>query len=117
MPGDMDLATQKKWDRSARTYDFMTGFGPDKRWAPHKKELFSPMRGRVLFLALGTGLDIQFFPPGQDITTIDISPNMLEAAAGRVAAYSGRIEALEMDVHDLKFEDGIFDQVYTSCTF
>ncbi len=113
----MDLATQKKWNRMARTYDFMTGIGPDKRWGPYKKELFSPMEGRILFLALGTGLDIQFFPPGQDITAIDISPKMLAAASERVAAYPGKLQALEMDVHDLKFDDCTFDQVYTSWTF
>jgi ubiquinone/menaquinone biosynthesis C-methylase UbiE len=117
MPADMDLETQKKWDRTARSYDFMTGFGPDKRWAPHKKELFSHMRGRILFLALGTGLDIQFFPPGQNILAIDISPKMIEAAADRVAAYSGTLKVQQMDVHDLEFDDAFFDQVYTSCTF
>ena len=101
----------------ARSYDFMTGFGPDKRWGPYKNELFSPMEGKILFLALGTGLDIPFFPPGQDITAIDISPKMLEAAGERVAAYPGKLQALEMDVHDLTFDDGTFDQVYTSCTF
>ena len=113
----MDLATQKKWNRAARTYDFMTGFGPDKRWGPFKRELFGHMEGKILFLALGTGLDIQFFPSGQDITAIDISPKMLEVAADRVAAYPGKLEALQMDVHDLKFADESFDQIYTSCTF
>jgi len=113
----MDLVTQKKWDRAARTYDFMTGFGPDKRWGPFKRELFSHMQGKILFLALGTGLDIQFFPPGQDITAIDISPKMLEVAAARVATYPGNLTALEMDIHDLDFADESFDQIYTSCTF
>jgi ubiquinone/menaquinone biosynthesis C-methylase UbiE len=113
----MDLATQKKWDRAARTYDFMTGFGPDKRWAPYKQEMFSHMAGKILFLALGTGLDIQFFPPGQDITAIDISENMIAKAAARVQGYEGSLKAMQMDVHELEFDDESFDQVYTSCTF
>ncbi len=113
----MDVVTRRKWDRAAKGFDLMNGFGPEKRWAPAKRELFSKMKGRVLFLAVGTGLDIQFFPPGQDIVGIDISPAMLEKAAPKAAAYDGRLELREMDVHELGFEDGSFDQVFTSCTF
>ncbi len=113
----MDADNQAKWDRAAKTFDFMTGLGPDRRWAPYKRALFSTMHGRILFLALGTGLDIQFFPPRQDITAIDISPAMLEQARPRIERYEGSIDARVMDVHDLDFADASFDQVYTSCTF
>jgi ubiquinone/menaquinone biosynthesis C-methylase UbiE len=75
------------------------------------------MAGKVLFLAVGTGLDIQSFPTGQDIVGIDISPRMLEKAAPRAAAYDGRMELREMDAQNLDFPGGSFDQVYTACTF
>jgi len=75
------------------------------------------MDGKILFLALGTGLDIPFFPTGKDITAIDISPKMVEQAQERLAAYDGKIEAHVMDVHELTFEPESFDQVFTSCTF
>lgn len=110
-------STRKKWDRAAKSFDYMTGIGPDKRWGPEKRELFSGMQGKILFLALGTGLDIEFFPSERDITAIDISPKMLEIAMPRVEAYKGKIEVMEMDVHKLDFADASFDQVYTSCTF
>ncbi|MGE0384391.1 MAG: class I SAM-dependent methyltransferase [Gammaproteobacteria bacterium] len=113
----MDLATQRKWDQASKTFDFMSGLGPERRWAPQKRDLFSGMSGKVLFVALGTGLDIAFFPPGQEIVGLDISPRMLECAAPRIAAYPGRIEARAMDVHDLDYPDATFDQIYTSCTF
>ncbi len=117
----MDEATRRqtiaKWDAASATLDFMGGRGAEKRWAPHKRELFSAMHGRILFLAVGTGLDIRFFPQDQDIVGIDISPKMLERARVRAEAYPGRLELREMDVHDMPFEDGSFDQVYTSCTF
>ena len=112
-----DLITKRKWDRAAKNFDFMAAKGPEQRWAGFKKELFSHMDGKVLFLAVGTGLDIQAFPPGQDITGIDISPAMLEKAKDRADAYQGNLELIEMDVHDLPYEDNSFDQVYTSCTF
>ena len=112
-----DIVTKRKWDRAAKNFDFMAAKGPEERWAGFKKQLFSHMQGKVLFLAVGTGLDIQNFPPGQDITGIDISSRMLEKAKPRAEAYAGKLELLEMDVHDMPFEDNSFDQVYTSCTF
>jgi ubiquinone/menaquinone biosynthesis C-methylase UbiE len=75
------------------------------------------MHGRVLFAAVGTGQDIPFFPPGQDIVGIDISPRMLARARARAAQYSGSLELRVMDIHALDFPDHSFDQVVTSCTF
>jgi ubiquinone/menaquinone biosynthesis C-methylase UbiE len=113
----MDTHTQAKWDKTAPTFDLMAGKGAEKRWRPFKEELFKHMEGRILFLALGTGLDIETFPSGKTITAIDISPKMLEVAQPRIAAYDGEITAHVMDVHDMAFEDDSFDQVFTSCTF
>ncbi len=113
----MNTKTQAKWDRAAQTFDFMNAYGPERRWGATKRKLFSAMQGRVLFLAVGTGLDIQFFPPQQTIVAIDISPKMLEQAQTRIAAYDGDIDAHVMDVQALTFADDHFDQVFTSCTF
>ena len=113
----MDPATQKKWDRAARGYDLMNGYGPEWRWGPYKRWLFSTMAGRVLFVAIGTGQDIQFFPAGQEITAIDISPRMIEHARVRADGYDGRLELRQLDVHDLDYPDATFDKVFTSCTF
>jgi ubiquinone/menaquinone biosynthesis C-methylase UbiE len=113
----VDVATQKKWDKAAPTFDFMAGKGPEVRWKPFKERLFSNMDGKILFLALGTGLDIPTFPPGKDITAIDISPKMLEQARERIEEYDGKLHAEVMDVHEMPFAPDSFDQVYTSCTF
>ncbi|MBC8269367.1 MAG: class I SAM-dependent methyltransferase [Rhodospirillaceae bacterium] len=112
-----DSKTQAKWDAAAASFDLMGGFGPEKRWKARKEEFFSSMGGKILFLAVGTGLDIQCFPAGKDITGIDISPKMLEKAMPRVEHYPGQMTARLMDVHDMDFEDNAFDQVFTSCTF
>lgn len=112
-----DLVTQAKWDKLAPRFDGMASRGTEARWKPFKKALFSNMDGKILFLALGTGLDIPAFPPGQDITAIDISPRMIEQAQPRIAAYDGTIRAEAMDVHEMPFPPDSFDQVFTSCTF
>ena len=114
----MDLVTKAKWDKAARNFDVMAGYGPEKRWAPVKQRLFSKMgSGRILFMAIGTGLDVRFFPSGRQIVGIDISDRMLEKARARCAGYDGTIELRAMDVHDMCFPDHSFDQVFTSCTF
>ncbi len=114
----MDLVTKAKWDKAARNFDVMAGYGPEKRWAPVKEKLVSKMgSGRILFLAVGTGLDVRFFPPGRNLVGIDISDKMLEKARTRTDAYDGTIELRAMDVHDMPFPDHSFDQVFTSCTF
>ena len=119
MDTSVDVKTQEKWDRAARTFDMMSANGPEKRWKPAKLALFSRMRpdANILFLALGTGLDIACFPPGCQITAIDISPKMVENARDRVAGYPGDMKAEVMDVHNMAYEDASFDQVFTSCTF
>ena len=112
----MPEATKRKWDFSANFYDLLA-YGPERRWAAAKKALFAHMQGRILFVAAGTGQDIQFFPPRRDIVAIDISPRMLARARSRAAAYAGKLELVLMDVHAVAFPHHSFDQVVTSCTF
>lgn len=115
----MDSHTQEKWDRISKTFDLMSRYGPELRWRPDKQRLFANMRAdaRILFVALGTGLDIPCFPPQRRITAIDISPQMVARAGPRLGAYDGEIEACVADVNELEYPDEHFDQVFTSCTF
>jgi ubiquinone/menaquinone biosynthesis C-methylase UbiE len=113
----VDILTREKWDRAARSYDLMNGYGQELRWAPAKRRLFERMRGRIIFASIGTGQDIQFFPPQRDITAIDISAGMLERARPRAAEYDGHLELRQIDVHELDYPDGSFDQAFTACTF
>ena len=113
----MDLATKEKWDRASSSLDFFQSFGAERRWAPVKRELFRTMQGRVLFVGVGTGLDIPSFPPNREIIGIDISDRMLARAKSKAKMYRGRLELRHLDVHDIDYAPGTFDQVYTSCTF
>jgi ubiquinone/menaquinone biosynthesis C-methylase UbiE len=112
----MATATQLKWDAASRTFDFFS-FADDQRLGPHKRRLFAKMHGAVLMVAAGTGNDFRFFPRGQSIIAIDISPKMLERAAKKAARYDGTITLREMDVCQLPFPDRHFDTIVTVCTF
>ncbi len=102
------------WDLRARFYDVCEG--SDLRRGPSKKALLRDMRGRILFVGVGTGLDILHFPPGRTIVGIDISEAMLLKARHRASAYPGRMVLLRADAQKLKFPDASFDTVATSCT-
>lgn len=106
-----------KWNRAAAGYESLASRATERRWGGFKRDFFAGMQGRVLFLAAGTGLDFQFFPPGRRIAALDVSERMLERARDRAADYNGTIELHQMDVGRLAFADASFDQVYTSCTF
>ena len=55
----MDRKTEWKWDLAAERPDSLYACGPEKRWEPIKEKLFARMgSGRILFVAVGTGLDI-----------------------------------------------------------
>jgi len=112
----MDTETQRKWDAASRTLDLFA-WGDDQRLGPHKRRLFRKIRGATLMVAAGTGNDFKFFPPGQHIIAIDISPQMLERAAQKAATYQGTLELRVLDVCALPFADASFDTVVTVCTF
>ncbi len=112
----MDTETQRKWDAASRTLDLFD-WGDDQRLGPHKRRLFSKIQGATLMVAAGTGNDFKFFPPGQHIIAIDISPKMLERAAQKAAAYQGTLELRVLDVCELPFAEASFDTVVTVCTF
>lgn len=102
------------WDKRARFYDLFEG--SDLRRGPAKAALFREMFGRVLFLAVGTGVDIKHFPPARQIVAIDISEEMLRRAETRRKGYQGVLSFVQGDAVNLCFSDAAFDTVVTSCT-
>jgi len=112
----MLLTTRAQWDRTSRTYDLMTR-GEDGRQGRDKQRLFVKIRGKTLLVAVGTGNDLKYLPPGSDIVAIDISPQMLAQAHVKAAHVPGPIRLLCMDAQALAFPAHTFDTVLTVCTF
>lgn len=112
----MDVFCQTKWERISRTYDWTT-WADARRFGVAKQRLFSAMQGRCLMVAAGTGTDFRYFPPGLNITAIEISPGMLTRAQRRAVEYGGHLQLELVDVQELPYADATFDTVATSCTF
>lgn len=66
---------------------------------------------RVLIVGAGTGLDLEFVPPGVAITAIDVTPAMLRRLTRRAARAGRQVSAHVMDARNLTFSDASFDAV------
>ena len=102
------------WDLRARLYDLCEA--SDLRRGPHKAELFRDAWGRVLLVAVGTGIDLRRFPSGLEMVAVDISEEMLRKARSRREQYRGCLALFRADALNLCFGDSTFDTVVTSCT-
>lgn len=61
---------------------------------------------------MGTGLSLNTYPRGTEVTGIDISEPMLRHARSRAGEASGRsISIRRMDAQSMSFEAGAFDHV------
>lgn len=74
--------------------------------------LFEPEQ-RVLFVGVGTGIDLAFIPHEDlHITAIDYSEEMIQKAKAKYPNAS--IQFLQMDAQELEFEQNSFDLVVAS---
>lgn len=110
----------QKYDRFARWYDWVEGV-PDLLGVQRlRRRLLRRASGRVLEIAVGTGKNLRYYPPGCRITAVDISPAMLNVARKRAAKLSINVSFLLADAEALPFRDRSFDTVVstlTTCTF
>ena len=82
----------------------------------YRRKLLRRARGRVLEVGIGTGRNLPYYPPGCQITGIDLSPEMLKRAEERAARLGRDVTLLPMDVEELSFPSGSFDTVVSSLT-
>ena len=64
---------------------------------------------RVLLVAVGTGADLPFLPPGVQATGTDLSPEMLEKARQKVSQCRTSVELVQGDAQSLLVPEGSFD--------
>jgi ubiquinone/menaquinone biosynthesis C-methylase UbiE len=93
-----------RYDREMRLYDRFL-FTGGRSWA------CSQAAGDVLEVAVGTGLNLPFYPEGTRLTGIDASPAMLAIARRRAADLGVQVQLREGDAQALPFADASFDTV------
>jgi ubiquinone/menaquinone biosynthesis C-methylase UbiE len=108
-------AQQKRiWDKAAPSYDKQIAFFERIQFAGGREWLGERARGRVLEVAIGTGLNLPHYPADVTITGIELSPAMLAIARQRAAGLGRDVDLREGDAEHLPFDDASFDTV--ACT-
>ncbi|CAI9414296.1 class I SAM-dependent methyltransferase [Nocardioides sp. T2.26MG-1] len=102
---------RRVWDKSAAGYDKQMALFERIQFAGGREWLAERARGRVLEVAVGTGLNLPHYPGDVTLTGVDLSPEMLALARDRAAALGRDIDLLEGDAAHLPVEDAAFDTV------
>jgi ubiquinone/menaquinone biosynthesis C-methylase UbiE len=115
MAKDRTQRWQRAWDRHSRRYDKEMGFWDRHLFKDSREWVCSQATGDVLEVAIGTGLNLQYYPPDVTLTGLDFSPAMLALARQRAADLGVEVELREGDAQQLDVPDTRFDTVV--CTF
>lgn len=104
------------WDRGAAGYDTALST-VDRRFLSASREwVCSRAYGSTLEVAIGTGLNLPYYPSSVDqITAVEWSPAMASLAARRSERLGRRLRLVVADAMRLPFPDESFDSVV--CTF
>ena len=99
------------YDRLADRYDRGSRLVESWFFAERRARLCALAYGNVLELAVGTGLNLPYYPPDVKLTGIELSGNMLALARAR-AQRLGRIANLKQgNAESLDFADETFNSV------
>ena len=110
----------EKYDRFARWYDLVEGIPDVLGVRKLRRRLLRQASGNVLEVAVGTGKNLRYYPPGCRIIALDVSREMLNVARQRAAKLSMDVSFSLADAAALPFSDKSFDTVVssvTTCTF
>jgi ubiquinone/menaquinone biosynthesis C-methylase UbiE len=101
-------------DKHAGSYDRQIAFFERILFGDGRAWVCSQARGRTLELAAGTSRNLPFYPPGVELTGVELSPEMLALAHERALKLGHPADLRLGDVQSLEFEDESFDTV--TCT-
>ena len=101
------------WGRIfAATYDFCLRATEEAGLTEMRRELLDEVRGRVLEIGAGTGVNLALYPVGiDDLTLTEPDPHMAKRLRATVAESKRQAQVVEAGAEELPFEDDSFDTV------
>ena len=110
--------TRSRYQRISAMYDLMEGM-MERQIRPWREKLWQFANGpRLLEVGVGTGKNMEFWPPDYKVTAIDLTPGMLELAQQRARSLNRQGDDLFLaDIQHLELSSAIFDTVVATCVF
>jgi ubiquinone/menaquinone biosynthesis C-methylase UbiE len=107
---------RRYWDKHAHNYDKQMAFWERRLFGDGRQWVCAQATGDVLEVAIGTGRNLPYYPPGIRLTGVDFSPAMLQLAR-RQADQLGRTVDLRLgDAQTMQLPDASFDTVVCTCS-
>ncbi|MBV9141352.1 MAG: class I SAM-dependent methyltransferase [Pseudonocardiales bacterium] len=106
---------RRYWDRHSKTYDREMCFVDRVLFRDTRSWVCQQVRGEVLEVAIGTGLNLEHYAPDVALTGIELSPDMLAIARRRADTLGRHVTLRVGDAEALEFPSATFDTVV--CTF
>jgi ubiquinone/menaquinone biosynthesis C-methylase UbiE len=108
---DSNDRIRRIWDRYAPRYDKEIRFWERVMFAGGREWVCTQAAGETLEVAVGTGLNLPFYPAEVTLTGVDLSPAMLAVARERAAGLGRVVSLREANAEQLPFDDGSFDTI------
>jgi ubiquinone/menaquinone biosynthesis C-methylase UbiE len=106
---DQTAKVLRVWEKTASSYDKQIAFFERIQFSGGREWLGTRARGRILEVAIGTGLNLPHYPADATVTGIELSPAMLAIARQRAADLGRADDLREGDAQRLPLDNESFD--------
>jgi ubiquinone/menaquinone biosynthesis C-methylase UbiE len=110
-PSDQTAKVLRVWEKTAPGYDKQIAFFEKIQFGGGREWLGARAQGRVLEVAIGTGLNLPHYPTDATVTGIELSPAMLAIAKQRAADLGRDVDLHIGNAEALPFDEAAFDTV------
>ncbi|WP_271401586.1 class I SAM-dependent methyltransferase [Salinicoccus roseus] len=104
----------KKFDRQSKTYDKRRGNDPTDKY---RERIIPEVEGKVLEVGIGAGGNFPYYEADIELTGVDFSPKMINAAQEAASAYPFEATLYEADIAELDFDENSFDTIVSTLSF
>lgn len=108
--------TKARYNRIAPLYNYIEAI-PEMMFKPWRKKLLVKAEGAILEIGVGTGMNFPHYPPGANVTGIDIAERMLVFSRKKASDLGLSFDLSEGDVQNLNFPDNSFDTAVATFVF